>query len=134
MGHKPTDILIVEDHADSASMLSRLLSSMRPGSRTTICKTCAEAIEAVRKHHFDLLIGDIMLPDGDGCDLLVKLRAVYPIPAIAATARAMPDDIKRYRQHGFNDVVIKPYSIDAILASIERVIETTTKNEDDPER
>jgi CheY-like chemotaxis protein len=77
MGHKPINILIVEDHADSATMLARLLYRSGKGYAPVAVGTCAMAIEAASNLRFDLLICDIMLPDGDGCELLAKLRAMY---------------------------------------------------------
>jgi CheY-like chemotaxis protein len=109
-------------------MLSRLLSRTHAGWTIAIAATYAEAIEAAKKHHFDFLICDIWLPDGDGCELLLQLRAIYPILAIAATGLAMPDDISRYRESGFDDFVIKPYTMEAILNSIDRITEATHKN------
>jgi len=106
MDCKPADILIVDDHADSAVVLSKLLSRAREGCHITVSDSFHGAIEAAQKKHFDLLLCDIGLPDGDGCDLLQQVRAMYPLPAIAITAYAMASDIHRYREAGFDDHVI----------------------------
>ena len=125
-----TNILIVDDHTDSALMLSKMLSCARGEYDIVTSGSCREAIAAVQKRRFNLLLCDIGLPDGDGCGLLKEVLAMYPIPAIAITGYDSPDDLQLYRQAGFKDHVVKPFALNAILKSIDRVIVAIDENAD----
>jgi CheY-like chemotaxis protein len=118
-------ILLVDDHEDSASVLARLLRRERENYTVFISRNCKGALELATKRRFDLLVSDIGLPDGDGCELLQQIRAIYPIPAIALTAYAYPQDLQRYQNAGFDDQIIKPASLNSVLGSIDRIIAAT---------
>ena|SRR5579872_1262882 len=120
MGHKPTHILIVEDHQDSAQMLSKLLSRACLEDSITVCGSCREAIETAKKRRFDLLLCDIGLPDGDGCEVLREVRAMYPIRAIVITAYVMAADIQRYQRAGFDDFLSKPFDFEKLIECIDK--------------
>jgi signal transduction histidine kinase len=114
-------ILLVEDHAATRSTLVQLLGHCEYG--VTAAESVAEARAAAAKEHFDLLISDIGLPDGSGCDLLEELRAVQPgLPGIALSGYGMDDDLARSRVAGFAEHLIKPVGLDllevAILAAL----------------
>jgi CheY-like chemotaxis protein len=68
------------------------------------------------------VILDLSLPDIDGYEILERIRA-HPqaknIPALALTAMAMMDDIKRGKRAGFDDYLVKPARADELLKSIE---------------
>ncbi len=72
----------------------------------------------------DLILLDIHLPDVDGFALLAQLRAdeaIRPIPVVAVTAHAMPDDERRARAAGFADYITKPVDvarIDALFSQL----------------
>ena len=68
-------ILLVEDHADTATALSRLLR--RTGHTVSVAASVADAVQVNEGGNIDLLICDIGLPDGDGRDLLRQLRGKH---------------------------------------------------------
>src|SRR5437763_14738777 len=80
-------ILVVDDHAESAEALVRLLR--HAGHHVTAALTLADAVAAAASMTtVNAVISDITLPDGDGCDLLRLLRerrAGAPLLAIAVT-------------------------------------------------
>jgi CheY-like chemotaxis protein len=88
----------------------------------TMASNCKDALKAAENTRFDLLISDIGLPDGDGCDLLKQLRAMYPIRAISITAYVMPKDIERYRAAGFDEHVAKPLAWETFVNAVDHVI------------
>jgi PAS domain S-box-containing protein len=102
-------ILLVEDHKDSAEVMSRLLRAK--GYSVETCATVAEALKISSERHFNLILSDIGLPDGTGIDLIRKIREHSSIPAIALTGFGMDQDIKRYKQAGFDEHLIKPVNI-----------------------
>ena len=111
-------VLLVEDHADTAKALSRLLSLS--GFKVEIADTVHAAHELADAKHFDLLISDIGLPDGSGLDVVRHVKGCYEIPAIALSGYGMEDDIKRSLEAGFAEHLVKPINI----AQLQEVIET----------
>jgi CheY-like chemotaxis protein len=65
-------VLLVEDHADTRFVLSKLLASL--GCRVWAVGTRAEAIELSDRESFDMLVSDIGLPDGSGHQVMTHLR------------------------------------------------------------
>jgi PAS domain S-box-containing protein len=113
-------ILFVEDHADTAEVLTMLLQDF--GYRVESCATVAEAIKLATEHRFDLLISDVGLPDGTGIDLLRAIRQHSALPAIALTGFGMDTDVARYRQEGFDDHLTKPVDIQELRAAIRQLL------------
>jgi PAS domain S-box-containing protein len=99
-------ILLVEDHQDSAEVVSRLLRIK--GYEVETCGTVAEAEKAMDARQFNLLLSDIGLPDGSGVDLIRRVRQRSTIPAIALTGFGMDSDIASYREAGFDAHLTKP--------------------------
>src|SRR6202012_5316799 len=90
---KPLKILLVEDHADTAEILKRML--VRRGHEVVIAGNVAEALEKGTTERFDLLLSDIGLPDGTGSELLQKLGPAHRIPAIALSGFGSQQDVQR---------------------------------------
>jgi CheY-like chemotaxis protein len=116
----PCSILLVEDHHDTAAVLSRALK--RKGFRVGTVNTVADAIRMFEAERFDLLISDIGLPDGSGIELLIRLNAVRRIPAIALSGYGMERDLEKSRVAGFIEHLIKPVNLDALCDSIARAL------------
>src|SRR5580658_1878477 len=70
---KAARILLVEDHADTACALSRLLQAH--GHRVETTTTLAAAIQVGTTENFDVMVADITLPDGSGLSLPQRLKA-----------------------------------------------------------
>jgi PAS domain S-box-containing protein len=113
-------LLLLEDHADTARALSRLLQNR--GYRTQIAPTVAAALEAVDQSEFDLLLCDLGLPDGTGMDFIEKVREQRKTPAIALTGFGMQQDVDRARQAGFNAHLTKPVSMQKLEATIWQLL------------
>ncbi len=99
-------ILLVEDHKDSAEVMSRLLRDK--GYSVETCATVADALAIASERRFNLVLSDIGLPDGTGVDLIKQLRQHSSIPAIALTGFGMDQDISRYKEAGFDAHLTKP--------------------------
>jgi CheY-like chemotaxis protein len=120
---KKPNILVVDDHSDTAECMGRLLRLSGYDVRTA--GGYREAIAAGQEDHFDLLLCDIGLPDGDGCRLLEELRARYPLPAIAVTGHVFLADRERTFDAGFAAHVCKPVNFNVLLKLIEQVMESS---------
>jgi PAS domain S-box-containing protein len=113
-------ILLTEDHAPTRTALSRIL--MQRHHEVTTAGSIHEALAAAATHEFDLLISDIGLPDGDGYQLFLGLRALQPgIRGIALSGFGMESDRARSSAVGFALHLVKPISGAKLDAAIRQV-------------
>jgi CheY-like chemotaxis protein len=106
------NILLVEDHEDSAEVMSRLLREK--GYSVQTCSRVAEAVKIAGERRFNLILSDIGLPDGTGIDLIHQVRQHSSIPAIALTGFGMDQDIERYKAAGFDAHLTKPVTFQTL--------------------
>ena len=118
-----TRILIVEDEASIAEPFARLLE--REGFETTVAATAAGALAAARDEPPDLVLLDLVLPDGDGRDVCRTLRAESGVPVIMLTARGTETDRVVGLELGADDYVVKPFSAAEVVARIRAVLRRT---------
>ena len=113
-------ILVVDDHEDSAHALALLLR--RQGYHVTVAHTFAGAVAlAADMPALDLLVSDISLSDGNGCDLLRHLRgrgAGGPAHAIALTGHGEEHWVEECRRAGYSHFLLKPVKFDDVLAAV----------------
>jgi CheY-like chemotaxis protein len=103
----------VEDHEPTRSTLAYILT--RRHHKVIMAASVAEAITIAEKTHFDLVISDIGLPDGNGYDLFKKLRDKFPtIQGIALSGYGMDKDVARSKSNGFCAHLIKPVRVQAL--------------------
>jgi hypothetical protein len=112
-------VLLVEDHADTARALSRLLKNSGYPVRTA--GTVADALRLADAETFDLVVSDIGLPDATGYDLMRALRDRHGIKGIALSGYGMDEDMRRSREAGFVDHLTKPINLPQLEAVIRRV-------------
>lgn len=105
---KSKKILVVDDESDLLEMVCGIL---RDAGFTKIltASTCSEALFRYRNDCPDLIILDVMLPDGDGYTLLRQLRQTSDIPVLFLTARDQPDDLITGLHLGADDYMMKPF-------------------------
>lgn len=114
-------ILLVEDEEDLVFLLRRNLEQQ--GYRVTACRTTREAREAVRAAAPDLLLLDVNLPDGNGFDLLRRLRGEQVfVPALFLTARTDEADRLTGFAVGGDDYVCKPFSMAELMARVGAIV------------
>src|SRR5215472_18503405 len=98
----PMQILVVEDHADTLRMLELFLQAL--GHQTDLARNVREglALAADRRKRFDLLLSDLHLPDGDGWELLWRLRKVgrEPQRAIALSGWGSKEAVTKSQRAG----------------------------------
>ena len=127
------NILLVEDDKEIQTVNKNMLKR-RGGYEVTLAMTLAGAWEKVRESAPDIIVLDIMLPDGSGLDFLKKLRTEADIPVLLLTARGESGDVVQGLRAGGDDYLAKPYDndvllgrIEALLRRAERVPKTVTK-------
>jgi len=115
------NILLVEDNIDIQEMNQSLLT--RHGYAVRLAMNLAEAREAVAKRQPDLIVLDIMLPDGNGLDFLKELRQENRgIPVLLLTALDETGDELNGLETGGDDYVAKPYKNEIFLARVENLL------------
>jgi len=113
-------ILLLEDHADTAHALARLLEN--EGYRVTIAGRLREAVSICRRDDFDLLLLDLKLPDGDAMTLPQQLGDRCTAPAIVLSAEGDAERQEEARRRGFADYLLKPVTMDVIRSAIARAL------------
>lgn len=113
-------ILLVEDHADTARILARLLK--RHGHHVHISNNLHDAEESAESEAFDLVLSDLALPDGTGYELMEFLRAHHPLPGIAMSGFGMEQDIQKSHEAGFAEHLVKPVDPARLEEAIEHVV------------
>lgn len=99
-------VLLVEDHADTRSVLSLLLN--RCGCQTVTAKNIREARSRLAEMRFEILISDLTLPDGDGLELVREAKKLQPLRAIAVTGRQSEEERAMGIEAGFDCYLTKP--------------------------
>lgn len=111
-------ILLVDDHKDTVRTLKLLLG--RLGYDVVGAESMTEALAAAEQGHFDVLVSDIGLPDGSGLDLMKRIREHHCIEGIALSGFGMEDDLRKSREAGFVEHIIKPVNLDRLQAALRR--------------
>ncbi len=118
------EILLVEDHQDTARVLHRILT--KAGHRVALAHRVADARALAAEKRFDLVVSDVGLPDGSGLDLMRHLRATYELRGIALSGFGTDEDLTASRAAGFSEHLTKPVDIDQLKSVIARL---TTRDE-----
>jgi two-component system, OmpR family, response regulator len=117
-------LLVVDDEATILELLS---GSLRlAGFEVVTAASGAEAVHAVASSRPDLVLLDVMMPDGDGFEALRRIRSGgSEVPVIFLTARdEVPDRVRGFDVGG-DDYVTKPFSLDELLGRIRAVLKRT---------
>ena len=113
-------ILMVEDETSITEPLAEALD--REGFATRVAGTVADAISAAADEMPDLVLLDVMLPDGSGYDVARSLRERSNVPIIMLTARGEETDRIVGLELGADDYIVKPFSAREVAARIRAVL------------
>ena len=116
----PLRILLAEDNVVNQKLAVRLLEKL--GYRADIAGNGLEAIEALERQTYDLLLSDVQMPEMDGLEATRRIieRWSGDRPRIVAmTAEAMAGDRERCLAAGMDDYITKPIRVDELVAAIE---------------
>ncbi len=115
-GPDPDSILVVEDDADFRDVLIHTLGTICRSVRTA--STLADAIRECTTKAPDLVLLDLGLPDGDGADLLRRLRGITDVPIIVLSGRTEEEEKVALLDAGADDFIIKPCGAGELLARV----------------
>ena len=125
----PLRLLLVEDHADTANLLSRIL--VAAGYTVVIARTAATALELAAVQQFDLILSDVGLPDESGYELMRRIQAIRPLKGIAMSGYGTDEDIHMSQQAGFIEHITKPVDVEQLQQAIKRVVEVNRSTSND---
>ena len=114
-------ILVVDDDPEIRKLLARYVESQ--GFRVLLAANCRELHEQLATHHVDLIVLDVMLPDGSGLDACRDLRAQRSnVPILLLTA--LKEDVDRIigLEIGADDYLGKPFNPRELIARVRAVL------------
>ncbi|MBX3324285.1 MAG: response regulator [Nitrospira sp.] len=118
-------VLLAEDNPVNREVALGMLELL--GCRVDMAENGCQAVEAVSKHHYDLVLMDCQMPILDGYAATAEIRrhersidAGRHVPIIALTAHAMEGDREKCLAAGMDDYLSKPFSQDSLQATIRR--------------
>jgi PAS domain S-box-containing protein len=117
---KHIQVLLVEDHEDTARVLGRILRNA--GFDVSHAGTVAEARRLAANKRFDLLISDLGLPDGSGLELMKALRDTQGMKGIALSGFGTDEDVAASAAAGFAAHLTKPVDWERLRTEIERLM------------
>ncbi|MEA2308989.1 MAG: two-component system, sensor histidine kinase and response regulator, partial [Thermoleophilaceae bacterium] len=117
----PASILVVEDHEINQALVTEMLVSR--GHAVEIAENGREALEALSRTSYDLVLMDCQMPEMDGFEATAEIRrregSARHTPIVAMTANSMRGDRDRCVESGMDDYVSKPFhgaQLEAVLA------------------
>ncbi|MBE5998888.1 MAG: response regulator transcription factor [Lachnospiraceae bacterium] len=120
-------ILLAEDELDLNDILTQKLSS--EGYSVDSCLDGEEAMDCLDVAQYDVVILDIMMPKADGYAVLRKIRdGGSTTPVLFLTARDAVSDRVQGLDAGANDYVIKPFSLEELMARVRALTRTKHGN------
>ncbi|HST30178.1 MAG TPA: ATP-binding protein [Chthoniobacterales bacterium] len=116
---KKLRLLLVDDHADTRGVLSRLL--VKCGHEVMTADSAQKALEILDTGRFDALISDIGLPEVSGYELVRQAKRRQPLAGIALSGLGMDEDVRRSLEAGFDHHLTKPINfqdLESVLGKI----------------
>jgi CheY-like chemotaxis protein len=123
---RPLRILLAEDNVINQKVAIRLLERM--GYRPDVASNGLEALEAVHRQHYDVVLMDVQMPEMDGLEAARRITSGYDAPVrprlVALTANVMTSDKQACLEAGMDDYLAKPLDLvhlrDALLRCVSR--------------
>lgn len=129
-------ILIIEDHADTAAVMTKMLR--HAGFCVTTAGGVADALAKMEQTvnagnvtlsecgPVQLVVSDLGLPDGSGTEAMKELRRKYNLRGIALSGFGMEEDIRRAHEAGFAKHLTKPVDLQSLIRAIREVLASET--------
>lgn len=128
---KTLKILIVDDNSINLLILEKQLKNNLKNSEINVAKNGLEAINLIKRHDYDIVLMDVIMPVMDGISATIEVRNwedknKKDVPIIALTANVGDNELRDCIEAGMNDFVTKPFEISSILKIISK--ETQASN------
>ena len=121
MKNNTLKFFVVENHEDTLDAIRMFLEVQ--GHSVVVAPDMKTALKLAPETAFDVLISDIGLPDGDGWELMKRLRDQIPgLKAIAMSGYGMRADLDRSKTAGFSAHLIKPFGPVELNTALKKVM------------
>ena len=115
-------VLLADDHHDIRNVMARTLQ--RRGLTVITAENGRLAVALAREQRFDLILMDCRMPVMDGFEATLAIRALGgehgAVPIVALTAYGLTEPRQRYLDAGFDDLIVKPYTLEELEAALYR--------------
>lgn len=115
-----TRVLIIEDEEKLASLLADYCR--HAGYQPTVCDRGQAGLQHLRDQGADVVLLDLMLPDGDGLDICKEIRRFSNVPILIISARVDELDRLLGLELGADDYICKPFSPREVIARIKVIL------------
>ncbi len=127
--HRPLEVLLAEDSVVNQRLAQRLLE--RWGHKVAVANTGRDALDALERRHYDVVLMDVQMPEMDGFEATMELRKRERVhgghvPVVAMTAHAMKGDREHCLAAGMDSYVSKPINPQDLFDVIERLVAEKT--------
>jgi two-component system, OmpR family, response regulator len=110
-------ILVVDDHAGTRKLLDRHFEQV--GHAVQTVNACAAVLDALVTTKFDVVVLDVMLPDGSGIELCRQMRNDgHTVPVLLLSARGEVKDRVSGLEAGADDYLVKPFALSELMARV----------------
>jgi CheY-like chemotaxis protein len=117
------NILVAEDNFVNRTLLKKIFEKL--GYAADMVQDGKEAIEAIGKKYYDLVILDIEMPEINGIDVTRIIRKQFDKKdrpyVVALTASSLPGEKELFIESGMNDYIAKPFSIESVEMLLQKV-------------
>jgi len=129
---KSLSILVADDEKDIRLLLQQWLTEV--GHAVVAVASGREACEAMKERQFDLVITDVLMPDGDGVDLITEVRKVQPAMRILAISGGgryteASDYLVLAKGIGAHAAMLKPFTMPQLEKEIEAALAARLERE-----
>lgn len=115
-------VLIVDDELDFLEAVKLILGGQQV--EVTAVDNGRAAIEAIRQHHFDLVITDLRMPGLNGADIITALRAIDAgVPVVISTGCSREEATSSVREQGARALLHKPFEVSELLGVVNRAFD-----------
>lgn len=131
--HTSFRLLLVEDHKMNQMVATKTLERKFPNIELVLAENGKEAIERLKQEDFDIILMDIQMPVMNGYEATSWIRKNLPppkcnIPILAMTAHAYISKDEKFKEHGMNDYVLKPFEPEDLFFKISKHIKKGNHN------
>jgi two-component system KDP operon response regulator KdpE len=130
MTEKQPLVLVIEDEADMRTFARIALAAH--GYAMIEAATAADGIEQAARHHPDLVLLDLGLPDADGSEVTRRLREWSTVPILIISARGNEDAKVKALDEGADDYMTKPFGAGELMARIRVAIRHAARSRGEP--
>ncbi|MBV1889016.1 MAG: response regulator, partial [Proteobacteria bacterium] len=122
LASKGEAVLVIDDEIELLSIATEILSGH--GYTVYTAQSGASALEVLAKHHVDLIVSDVVMPEMDGYELASHIKNKYPaIPVQLVSGYNEPVDTGYFDETLQEELIQKPYGSDILLERIRKILD-----------